>query len=104
MKRTTTARGFELIEFEDRYGAACNIQASSLAEEAAIWFGVEDANPLIMAKDAARCGVQTDETVGWVPYPVPKDVLMTTRMHLTQAQVAELLPTLQRFAATGVLS
>lgn len=44
MLRTVTPRGFALIEFDDRYGAACNIQMSSLAEEAAIWLGLADAN------------------------------------------------------------
>lgn len=61
-----TKRGFNFIEFRDRYGAACMIEESSLATEDAIWFG----------------------TIG-------------DRMHLTQEQVLELLPTLQHFAATG---
>lgn len=103
MKRTTTARGFPVIEFTDRYGADCNIQESSLAEEAAIWLGVKDAQPQIMAVDAAAAGVVTDATCGWVPYPIPKEVLLTTRMHLTQAQVAELMPVLQHFVDTGEL-
>ena len=103
MKFTTSERGFGKIEFDDLYGAGCSIQESSLASEHAIWLGIDDANPLIMASDAARFGVQTDATVGWVPYPVPREVLMHTRMHLSREQVAAMLPILQRFAATGVL-
>lgn len=98
---TTTSRGFGLLEFSDLYGARCNVQLSSLAEPEAIWLGVESAEPQIMASQAAACGVDTKETVGWVPYPIPDQVLLTTRMHLSRAQVTTLLPILQRFAATG---
>jgi len=103
MKQSLTQRGFALIEFTDRYDALCNIQKSSLATEDAIWFGVADANPIIMASQAAAHGVITSETCGWVPYPVPNEVSLNTRMHLTREQVAELLPVLQHFADTGEL-
>lgn len=103
MKFKRTARGFSSYEFNDRYNEECSLQESSLATEAAIWFGINDANPQIMASDAAAHGVQTNETTGWVPYPVPDAVLMSTRMHLTQQQVADLLPILQHFAETGQL-
>ena len=66
-----TNRGFRRVDFTDRYGAACSLQESSLATEAAIWLGVNDP--------------------------------MASRMHLTQEQVAELLPLLQHFAETGYL-
>ncbi|MGE8049667.1 hypothetical protein ACQKPT_15365 [Pseudomonas monteilii] len=98
---STTERGFTLLEFSDLYGARCNIQLSSLAEHDAIWLGVESAEPQIMASKAAAFGVQTKETVGWVPYPIPDQVLLTTRMHLSREQVAALIPVLQHFAATG---
>ena len=98
---STTERGFALLEFSDLYGSRCNVQLSSLAEREAIWIGVESAEPKIMASQAAAFGVETKETVGWVPYPVPDQVLLTTRMHLSREQVAALLPVLQRFSATG---
>lgn len=97
----TTGRGFALATFTDRYGAECSIQKSSLATEDAIWFGINDAEPKIMASHAAAFGVHTDETTGWVPYPIPKEVSLSTRMHLTREQVEALLPTLQRFVETG---
>lgn len=96
-KQSVTTRGFGIIEFEDFYGAECNIQESSLATENAIWLGVNDANPQIMASKTKEGGS------GWVKYEIPKDVLLTTRMHLTQEQVKELLPILQAFAETGEL-
>ena len=96
-------RGFAYIEFIDRYGVKCSIQKSSLATDDAIWLGVDDASPKILASKAAEFGIKTVKTTGWVSYPVPKDVLLTTRMHLTQEMVRDLLPALQRFADTGEL-
>lgn len=97
IRKGYTNRGFGNIEFKDRYGAECSIQKSSLAEEDAIWFGVNYADPKIMASQTKEGGT------GWVAYDIPKDVLLTTRMHLTQDQVKELLPILQTFAETGEL-
>jgi hypothetical protein len=105
MKIDKTGRGFDIGGFIDRYGAKCSIQKSSLATEDAIWFGVDDPNPQIMAYDANRLGLPTNgETTGWVKYEIPKEVLVNTRMHLTREQVAELLPTLQKFVETGEIS
>jgi len=71
-----TERGFGTIGFEDRYKQKCSLQESSLATEAAIWFGV----------DVDLNGNEVNQ-----------------RMHLTQLQVQDLLPLLQRFAETGYL-
>lgn len=97
LKNGITHRGFRIIEFVDCYGVECSIQKSSLATEDAIWMGVNDANPQIMASKTKKGGT------GWVPYEVPEDVIFDTRMHLTQEQVRELLPTLIAFADTGCL-
>ena len=97
MEIKKTSRGYNIIEFTDRYGEKCSIQDSSLATEAAIWFGVDDPNPQIMASQTPKGGT------GWVDFPIPKDVSISTRMHLTQEQVRDLLPTLQRFAETGTI-
>ncbi|WNC17942.1 hypothetical protein [Brevibacillus brevis] len=96
-KKGITNRGFNIIEFQDRYGTECSIQKSSLAFENAIWLGVNDANPQIMASKVREGGT------GWLPYEIPKDVVLTTRMHLTQDQVKALLPILTVFAETGDL-
>jgi hypothetical protein len=97
LKKGFTDRGFGIIEFMDKYGVGCSIQESSLATENAIWFGVDDANPKILASKTKEGGT------GYVPYCIPEDVFLTTRMHLTQQQVKELLPVLQIFAETGEL-
>ena len=101
MKFETTERGFDLASFIDRYGSQCSIQKSSLASEDAIWLGIDDPEPKIMASQAKSFGIETTETVGWVEYPIPKEVLINTRMHLTREMVAELLPILNRFVETG---
>lgn len=101
METTKTNRGFAICEFTDRYGKKCSVQKSSLATEDAIWLGVDDAEPKIMATDAKRLGIQTDQDCGWVDFDIPEEVLLSTRMHLTQDMVKELLPILQKFAETG---
>lgn len=96
-----TNRGFALHEFEDRHGNKCSLQKSSVATEDAIWLGVDDPKPLILASDAKRLGIETIAQVGWVPFHIPEEVLLHTRMHLSIDQVKELLPILQRFVETG---
>jgi hypothetical protein len=95
LKIKQTARGFNLIKFEDYYGSECSLQISSLADKDAIWLGIDNANPQIMASKTKEGGN------GWVPFAMPEDVLLTTRMHLTREQVEELLPYLQKFVKTG---
>lgn len=102
-KRKTTDRGFSLLEFEDLYGVRCSIKASSLADAAAIWVGVDDPDPKIMATDAHKIGILTDKNCGWIPYSLPEQVMVNTHMHLTQDQVRQVLPALQHFAETGDL-
>lgn len=97
-----TGRGFPIIKFADRYGTPCSLQMSSLAEyekpgTSAVWLGTDDAQPKVMASKAASLGVKTDETTGWVPFPIPEDVLLSTRMHLDRKQVAALIHHLQRW-------
>lgn len=97
MEKEQTNRGFDICNFTDRYGHECSLQASSLATESCIWLGVNDAEPQIMASKVMEGGT------GWVKYPIPEDVMLYTRMHLTQEMVVELLPHLQKFAETGEL-
>ena len=98
MELSKTLRGFSIIKFKDQYDNGCSLQKSSVMSPDCIWLGVDDANPQIMASKTAEGGT------GWVPFAIPSDVNLTTRMHLTQKQVKELLPHLKRFARTGELS
>lgn len=74
LTESRTPRGFARVDFLDRSGQACSLQKSSLATEEAIWLGV----------DGDRVGNQ-----------------ISARMHLTQEDVAGLLPYLHRFVETG---
>ena len=103
MVRTTTERGFEKITFNDRYNKQCYIQNSSLAEEAAIWLGIEDPEPRIMAVDAKKLGIPTNETRGWIPFNIPEEVLVTTQMHISQKQAKDLIKVLQNFVDKGTI-
>ncbi len=99
MKATKTNRGFAIIEFPDHYGEKCSLQKSSLAFTEAIWLGTE-----------GRVSRMTPS--GWQDFTpkefeeefgVGREVLVHSRMHLTQEMVRELLPALQHFAETGEL-
>lgn len=98
-----TTRGFARARFADSYGHPCYVQKSSLADDDAIWLGVEDAAPKMLASKAGVINPETGEMTGWVPYRIHPDVLLTTQMHLTRDQVAALLPVLQAFVETGEL-
>lgn len=79
---------------------------SSLAEyeqpgTSAVWLGTDDASPKVLHGDAHRLGVETDATCGWVPYPIPEEVSLTTRMHLDRKQVAALITHLKKWLDEG---
>ena len=91
-----------MVEFADAYGTKCSIQASSLAKyvqpgTSAIWLGVDDAKPQIMKSDALKLGIELPpgEATGWMPYQIPPEVLLTTRMHVERGQVQALVNHLQ---------
>lgn len=113
----TTGRGFPLIEFRDEYDHPCSIQESSRAvcenEDGTvddplgwIWLGIDDAKPQIMKSKAKALGMELPpgEVSGWMPYPIPDDVLLTTRMHLNEKQVRGLVSVLTRWLETGTLT
>ncbi len=84
-----TSRGFEIIDFKDRNGVACSLQASSIAEyekpgTSAVWLGCDDANPRILLPGKGWTKVE------WLP-----DTIADTRMHLNREQVAALIVHLQ---------
>ena len=101
-----TSRGFEFIEFKDLSGNPCSLQQSSFAGcqdpgTSAIWVGCDSADPKVLASKAGEFGIETQETTGWVSYPIPEDVLLTTRMHLDRKQVEGLIEVLQRWLQKG---
>ncbi len=107
MKVKKGGRGLRYVEFKDVSGIECTLQMSSLATEAAIWFGVDNANPQILRSNARRMGIpdptNDSEGNGYQPYLLPQEVSMTTRMLLSQKRVKKLLPLLKHFAKHGEL-
>lgn len=87
-----TGRGFEIVKFTDRYGAECSLQQSSLASEAAIWLGCDDADPKMFIPNG---------NPSWRSIPMPEGYIANTRMHLTRPQVEALIEHLQSWLDTG---
>ena len=94
METKTTQRGFKKGEFTDGYNNKCSLQESSSAENYYIWLGID--NPKVTIFDSANPGT-------YVKTEVPNNWMIEGRMHLSRRQVAELLPSLQHFVATGEL-
>lgn len=112
-----TGRGFPLVTFSDEYGHACSIQESSRAvcenDDGTvddplgwIWLGIDDPNPQIMKSKALALGMKLPpgEVSGWMPYPLPDDVSINTRMHLNEMQVRGLIERLTLWLETGTLT
>lgn len=103
--------GYGEIRFTDNYGNECNIQASSACMEEAIWVGIINPNPIIKAQDAIKMGLRlppnteknplTGEYCGWIPFPVPNEVLIHSRMNLTREQARNIGKLLLKFADEG---
>lgn len=103
MKYDKTGRGFGIATFKDYYGSDCSVQESSIVEPECIWVGISDVEPKIMKRDAHKYGIQLpkgEEVSGWMPFPVPDDVLLSSRMHLNKEQVEDLIKVLQNWLET----
>ena len=94
MRNKSTGRGFKISEFEDSHGNKCTLQKSSSAIIDKIWLGISD----------PKLTIFEDENMGkYLNVKMPKNFQVNSRMHLTQDQVKELLPHLQKFVETGEL-
>ena len=95
MKVGKTGRGFQIVEFNDIYGAPCSLQQSSLAQyqqpgSSAVWFGPDDACPKRLVPGQS-----------WQPVPFPPDTSFNTRAHLDRKQVSKLVSYLQTWLDCG---
>lgn len=102
LTHAATARGFAKVAFVDRNGTPCAVQESSLATEAAIWFGAEKLAVQAFPSRSGR-GWDTLDVEAIARADGYRDVVANERMHLTQAQVQALLPLLTHFAEHGEL-
>lgn len=92
--------GFPRIVFEDNGGQACCLEVSSVILSghgeahpgtSGVLLGVVDVKPKIMAKHAAGVGVEQSSSVGWIEYPLPPQVHISSRMFLNRGQVNALV-------------
>lgn len=93
-----TIRGFEVQHFKDDDGVDCSIQESSACEPH-IWLGVLK----IIWTDAEKCGIPVPAQARWYDYPIPPEVHIQSRMHLTRKQAKKLAKKLEYFAKHGRL-
>lgn len=93
METEKTQRGFDLSTFKDSYGNECSLQKSSSIEPK-VWLGINNPKLIVFENDSMGKYIET---------VMPKTFSVNSRMHLTQKQVKELLPQLQKFADTGEL-
>lgn len=96
------ARGFEIQHFLDDYGLDCSIQESSSVEPH-VWLGVHNPPHKVMWDSAGKYGIEIGEKEGWYDYPIPEEVLVESRMHLSRKQAKALAKKLRYFAKHGVL-
>jgi hypothetical protein len=96
--KSKTSRGFGLVQFYDDYDELCDIQRSSSAEASKIWLGTHNVCPKILASKTEKGGT------GWVEYPIPSDVFINHRMHLTRKQSISLAFKLLKFGLLDKLS
>ena len=54
MKNRKTQRGFDLIEFIDRYDKSCSLQKSSLAFEDCVWLGCNGNNRMHLTQEHVK--------------------------------------------------
>lgn len=107
-----TVRGFEIIEFDDRYGESCSLQQSSMIGDyddsidrpgsSYVWLGVEPVTARILKSKAEEVGIEVEgEVSGWMDFPLPPQVQLNGCMHLDREQVAGLIERLQCWLDTG---
>jgi len=101
-KTTQTTRGFGLVKFTDAYDKPCSVQESSLCSPH-LWLGTDNPQPMVLHSDAHKLGIKTAATCGWVPYLLPAEVSIYTRMHLSRKQVKQLIRHLSDWLKKGQL-
>lgn len=101
-EKRKTQRGFEILDFEDDYNKKCSLQKSSSVEPH-IWLGIDEIEAQIQWINAQKLGLNLQKKYpecneyGWCDYPIPEEVMLTTRMHLTRKQALKLAKKLIKF-------
>ena len=99
IEQSATNRGFRIDRFEDANGVRCSLQMSSAyGDEALVWLGCAEIGLKRFEPYKGLTDVTLEQNAPHGVYHVAN-----TRMHLSQSQVAALLPALTHFAETGEL-
>ena len=95
-------QGRTFLDMKDSYDKPYRVYESS-AGRPHIWL-CTDAKVKVLASKAQSVGVETNETTGWVEYPIPDHASITDAIHLSRDDAKELIKVLRRFVKTGGLS
>ena len=108
----TTDRGFKLYEFTDKGGFQCSIQESSFGGVVVV-IDEDDNDPRIFIGINNSTIKACIPNYGWIDIEPPGlrnddsgeeyTTFVNGRMELSQTQVKEILPILQKFAKDGCL-
>jgi hypothetical protein len=102
MEFIPTPRGFFKGVFKDNYGADCSLQESSAcAEEGYIWFGMHDPELKYFIPNVGWFDVTKEDFTSFLPKGAQP--LLSSRMHLNQSKMENLLPALMFFVKHGNL-
>ncbi len=114
LMRKENERGFAYYEFKDKKGEECSIQESSFAcvfeqvedddNDPRIWFGINHPSMKYLVEGKGWVDIKGIVTVD--SYTGEEKVLTPSifgRMELSQTQVRELIPILQKFVDEGRL-
>ena len=95
MEIKKTNRNFDITSFKDVYGQECSMQKSSVATDDYVWLGVSK----------PKLTVFKDNNKGqYLVCDMPDNFDVSSRMHLSREQVANLLPHLKKFVETGEIN
>lgn len=102
MKNKKTKRGFNYVNFKDARGTECSIQMSSNASNECIWIGADKIGlhefVAYRRPEAWVHRIDVDESTQ------EHHFVANNRMELTRADVKKLLPILQNFVDSGILT
>lgn len=89
--------GSKFALFKDLNEQECSLSVSRIETTRAVYFGVDEPEMKIRKRSL------TDGSLKNVDFLPPVELKVSSRMLLTQEQVKELLPMLQKFVDTGEL-
>lgn len=90
---TSTVGEFTRYIFQDSFGEECAISEESHDGDPRLWFGITKIEPKLRIDDKK-----------FIPYDIPKEVLLNSMMCLNQKQAMVLSVLLKKFAITGKLT